>query len=120
MITAGGLAANFGINKKSVFSTVTRVGPNFNSLVNLLIKILDYYKWNKVRLIYRPEGQREVMSGHCHIAANDIHYGFMEEANHREIRLEQDYKKFERDEEILNNLEEYIGLQFAGKFKAVG
>ena len=33
MLTAGGLAEDFGLNKQVIFSTLTRVGPNFNALV---------------------------------------------------------------------------------------
>ena len=115
MITAGGMAGDFGIKKIPVFSTLTRVGPNFNTLVHLFIKVLAYYKWNKVQLIYHPEGQQEVVNRHCHIAANDIHYGFRGAAMHPDISLVHTYKKFETNEEILGNLGEYIGLEYAGE-----
>ena len=115
MLTAGGLAGDFGLNKQMVFSTLTRVGPNFNTLVHFFITVLRYYNWEKVRLIYNPEGQGEVLSRHCHIAANDIHYGFRFASDVLNLTLEQDYKKFEFDQEILTNIEDFIGLHFAGK-----
>ena len=113
MITAGGTAGDFGLAKHSVFSTLTRVGPNFNTLVRFLVEVLQYYKWNKLSLIYDPYGQKEISSKYCHIAANDIHYGLRAHAHTKNFT--QDYKKFENPNEILSDLPKFIGLQSAGK-----
>lgn len=76
MITAGALAGDFGLAKHSVFSTLTRLGSNFNTLVRFFITVLEHYKWQKLNVIYDPFGQTDISSKFCHILANDIHYGF--------------------------------------------
>ncbi|XP_060597696.1 uncharacterized protein LOC132751528, partial [Ruditapes philippinarum] len=93
MITAGGLAGDFGIGKAKMYSMMTRIGSNFNTLVNFFADVLMYYNWRKLILVYDPYGQTNISSKFCHIAANDIHYGMRE--THQAKNITQDYIKFE-------------------------
>ena len=76
MITAGALAGDFGIAKNNMFSTLTRLGSNFNTLVRFFITVLEHYEWRRLNVIYHPFGQTDISRKFCHILANDIHYGF--------------------------------------------
>lgn len=75
MITAGALAGDFGHGKHIMYSTLTRIGSNFNTLVNFFVDVLIYYGWTKLNLVYDPFGQTNISIKLCHIAANDIHDG---------------------------------------------
>ncbi|KAL3886476.1 hypothetical protein ACJMK2_026482 [Sinanodonta woodiana] len=117
MITPGAMARDFALGKSNVFSHVTRVGPNFNSLVNFVVSLLYFYKWGKVNLIYEPEGHTEILKRYCHIAVDGLHYGLRSQANIP--RLEQIYYKFENVTEALQNLPKWIGRSTASKYSLI-
>lgn len=75
IISAGGLASDFGLGKPREYSTLTRLGSNHNALVEFFQSILVNYNWEKLNMIYDPNGQMDIISKYCHIAANDLHYG---------------------------------------------
>ena len=112
-MTAGGIAADFGTYKNSTFYTMTRLGPNFQQLTKMLVRMLNQYRWNKIRLIYEPTGERNVSNKHCYLATNDIHYGIMFSEDARGVK--QDYKKIERREEMLENMEEFLSIDVASE-----
>ena len=114
MVTAGAMASDFGLLKKSTYPLLTRVGPDFNSLSKFLLAVLDYYRWRKVKLIYRPFGQEEVIEKFCHLAADGLHRSFLERQKQGYV-FEQDYFKFIRTLDILNKLTTEIGNEYAGK-----
>ena len=73
LITPGALSSDFA--KKDMFSLVTRLGPNFNSLVAFLLTVLSRFRWARVMLAYDSSGQGHIVEKFCHVAANGIHYG---------------------------------------------
>ena len=73
MVTAGGMAADFGSHKLQMYPLLTRVGPHLTSLVEVVIGILDYYNWRKVKLVYSPTYPGEVIQKFCHLAVHSIH-----------------------------------------------
>ena len=104
LITAGGLAAEYGTEKRTVFSQITRVGPNFNTLIYFFREVMRIHNWKHLKLLYNPDGQSDLSSRTCHIAVHDLHYGLL-----------QSYEKFEEDSEVLNDLPGKIDLKHAGK-----
>ena len=73
MVTPGALSSDFA--KKDMFSLMTRMGPNFNSLVAFLLTLLGQFNWRRVLLMYDSMGQSDIVERFCHVAANGIHYG---------------------------------------------
>ena len=73
MVTAGGMAADFGSHKLQMYPLLTRVGPHLTSLVEVVISILDFYQWRKVKLVYSPSYPGEVIQKFCHLAVHSIH-----------------------------------------------
>lgn len=113
MVTPGAMARDFTVAKKIMFNLMTRVGPNFSSLVNFLVKILLVFDWRKVMLLYDPEGQKNIFDRYCHIAADGMHYGFKVQT---EIpRLQQKYFKFDAIDDILNGIQAQVGKENAGR-----
>ena len=114
MVTPGAMARDFAIAKSSMFNYMTRVGPNFNSLVYFLVAILKNFHWQKVSLVYDPEGQKDIFDRYCHIAIDGIHYGFKTQT---EVpNLHQEYLKFDNLEDILPAFDTKFGKENASKF----
>ncbi|XP_060073903.1 atrial natriuretic peptide receptor 3-like [Ylistrum balloti] len=111
MVTPGAMARDFTVAKKIMFNLMTRVGPNFSSLVNFLVEILLVFEWKKVLLLYDPEGQKNIFDRYCHIAADGMHYGFKVQ---QEIpNLEQNYFKFDDIDDILSGFQAHVGTENA-------
>nr|KAG5707287.1 hypothetical protein BaRGS_000061 [Batillaria attramentaria] len=73
LVTAGALSSDFA--NKDRYPMMTRIGPNFNSLVDFIVNVLKQFRWRRVTLMYDAEGQGNIVEKFCHIAANGIHYG---------------------------------------------
>lgn len=113
MITPGAMARDFAILKRSMFSLMTRMGPNLNHFVQFLLVMLKYYNWGKVKIIYDPEGHKNIVEKYCHIAADGIHYGL--KIQNVIPDLQQEYFKFDTIDDILNNMAEQISNEYASK-----
>jgi ABC-type branched-subunit amino acid transport system substrate-binding protein len=109
MVTPGAMARDFATKKKSMFNLTTRVGSNINSIVNMLLSLLQKFSWHKVNLLYDPEGQNHILEKFCHITADGIHFGL------KDAKLEQRYFKFETIDMILSTIVENIGKEYASK-----
>ena len=61
------MAGDFGFQKQPMFPLITRVNSNFNSLLDLLVTLLDHFRWSKVKMIfdYNPEAAGGV--SHLHL-----------------------------------------------------
>ncbi|KAK6176548.1 hypothetical protein SNE40_014811 [Patella caerulea] len=113
MITPGAMARDFALMKRTMFPLLTRIGTDFNSLVTFIISVLQEFNWSKVKLLYDPLGQDDVVGRFCHIAADGIHYGLR---NQRTIQnLSQEYFKFDVISDILDNFASEVGLNIGGK-----
>ena len=114
LITAGAMASDFGLMKKSHYPLVTRVGANINSLARVIFAILDHFKWSKVKLVYNPDGQGEIAEKFCHFTADGLHRAFLS----RQLwgqDFEQDYFKFLKWSDFGNKMPSEIGLEYAGR-----
>lgn len=106
MITPGAMASDFARLKGSEFRLMTRVGSSVNSLVLMLMAVLQEYQWSKMKILYNPDGQDHITNRYCHIVADGVHYG---------MPIKPQYTKFEKKEEILSQMETDIGRETAGK-----
>ena len=111
MITAGAMAGDFGTAKKSHYPLLTRVGPDFNSLANFLLNVLHYYGFKRVKLIYNPLGQDDIMERFCHLAADHLHRTMLKPENN----ITQDYYKFLRVANMKMKLTTEIGNTYSSK-----
>ncbi|KAL8588288.1 hypothetical protein ACOMHN_049316 [Nucella lapillus] len=73
MITPGGMASEFG--EKVMYSSLTRVGPNLNSLPPFMLSVLQRYHWRRLSLIYDPEGQGDILEKLCYFPISALHQG---------------------------------------------
>lgn len=107
MVTPGAMARDFA-EKQHMFNLMTRVGPNMNSLINFVTTIFKTFHWNKVNLLYDPDGQSHIVNKYCHIAIDGLHYGLTLQQQH--------YFKFDNINMILQSFTENIGKETAGMY----
>ncbi|KAL8586725.1 hypothetical protein ACOMHN_038711 [Nucella lapillus] len=69
VLTSGGFAHDFG-QKQEEFSTLTRLGQNFEDLAEFLLDILARFVWNTSHLIYDAKGRDDIIEGFCFLAAS--------------------------------------------------
>jgi atrial natriuretic peptide clearance receptor len=112
MVTAGAMAGDFGILKTKMYSLLTRVGANFDSLARFTVELLEYYQWNKVKLIYQANGMEHIFEKFCHLTADGLHRGIR---ILKEDQVKQDYFKFRTSEEIKAQMADELGNEYAGR-----
>ncbi|ESO90426.1 hypothetical protein LOTGIDRAFT_164007 [Lottia gigantea] len=117
MITPGAMARDFAVMKWTMFSTLTRMGADFNSLISFLVSILSHFNWSKVKLLYDPKGQGNVVDRFCHIATDGFHYGLRTQTVIK--NLSQEYFKFDVISDILDNFASEVGTDISGQCRLV-
>ncbi len=115
MLTAGAMAGDFGMLKKTYYPLLTRVGSDINSLAACLLEMLDHHKWRKLKLIYDPYAQQEVIEKFCHLAADGLHHALLKRARSNLSVIHHDYYKFMSWSEMENKLPTEVGREYAGK-----
>lgn len=113
MLTAGAMAADYANYKLTEYPLLTRVGPNFTSLVQFLSSILYRFNWNIVKLVYNPSGQKNIVEKFCHIAVDGIHHGLKDSSKGNNFKVP--YFKFDVTEELLRNMKVEFGVDVAGR-----
>ncbi|CAG5114461.1 unnamed protein product, partial [Candidula unifasciata] len=76
VITSGAMARDFSASKKTLYSTLTRVGSSFNTLIEFLVTLFREYNYSKVNLVYEPNGQGHILDKLCHVMTDGIHNAF--------------------------------------------
>ena len=109
VLTSGAMAGDFGVHKEKIFSMLTRVGPDINSLAGFVLATLNYHKWSKVKLLFEPLGQMGVFEKFCHFATDGIQNAILNS------NITKDHFKFNKKEEIIDKLNVEIGNTYAGK-----
>ncbi|ESP02585.1 hypothetical protein LOTGIDRAFT_171905 [Lottia gigantea] len=72
VISPGGLAHDFGANKRlpdAEYPSLTRVGVTFNSLAMCMIDMVQEFQWKQVKVIYDGNGHGDVTPRFCFLAA---------------------------------------------------
>ncbi|PVD36155.1 hypothetical protein C0Q70_03129 [Pomacea canaliculata] len=114
LVTPGAMAGDFGLNKTDMFPMLTRVGTNFNSLAVVIRGLLDHFGWRRLKLIYNPDGLREIMDRYCHIAMDAIHHALRLAAVLGKEDIHHDYYKFYLAQNMAEDLPLEVGSQFSG------
>ena len=60
------MAQDFSIRKKSEYSTTTRTGPNFHSVVAFIQEIMLVHGWKRISLVHEKRGVPYVSDLFCH------------------------------------------------------
>lgn len=50
ILTPGALAHDFGANKRTEYSLLTRVGATSNSLASCIRSVMTYYNWSTIKV----------------------------------------------------------------------
>ncbi|ESP02586.1 hypothetical protein LOTGIDRAFT_171906 [Lottia gigantea] len=109
MITAGGLARNFGLKKIETYPTMTRIGPHINSLYHFVRCLLNTFEWRRVKLVYDPRGQERITELLCHLVTDGLHTGLRSD---EEFNFTHTYFKFLTVDDILEAMTTEIGVEY--------
>lgn len=112
VITAGAMARDFA--RRGSYPLLTRVGPNFNSLSRAILDILAHFHWNKVKLIYEPDGHKDVIEKFCHLAADGLHQDFLRTQRYHP-NFQHDYFKFLDWSDFGDRMATEIGKEYGGE-----
>lgn len=119
VITPGGFAHDFGFSKTDPnhsegFFTLTRVGMTFNSMAQSILHSIQHFGWNKMYLIYNPEGHSEVSPRFCYLAGSALIF-YIKEMNPGE-ELEHDILLHTDGTDTERMLKDKVSVDYAGKF----
>ena len=119
MVSVGAMALDFFKRRQSVYPLLTRAGPaNLQSLAQSFIRLMDDYKWTKVKVLYEREGRGEIVSAFCHLTSEALVYGIPK--THITLdyyRLRTDSWKRDKYSAWLNTtLVEEVGDEYSGKW----
>ncbi|XP_071098571.1 atrial natriuretic peptide receptor 1-like [Haliotis cracherodii] len=108
VITPGGFAHDFGVEKRSEYPTLTRTGVTFNSLALSTLSMIAGYKWKRIKVIYETSGHSDTAPKFCFLAASA--FVFYSKAK----RLDNDFHIYlPRIHNIESLLRDEIGNEFA-------
>ncbi|KAK6184970.1 hypothetical protein SNE40_007307 [Patella caerulea] len=110
MISGGAMARDFFVYKDTTYGMLTRVGPvNFETLSLMFGKILNHYKWNRLKLLYESSGQDYIVTGFCHLLTEALHYDLLTV----HPKIEQDYFRLDEGVDMDYILAREIGHHYS-------
>lgn len=115
IITAGGMAHDFGEDKRDVdaeFPLLTRVGATFDGLAWFFDRLVATYNWNDVKILYTSGGHSEVTVNFCLFCMNAIVHHFKREGIEFHIFK---FHPLEGEEEYAEMLRQEVGNDYASK-----
>lgn len=65
VISPGGMAHDFAVNKHNEYSMLTRVGWTFDSLARAVHSQMTLRGWKKVKLLYNPMARSDIVDRFC-------------------------------------------------------
>ena len=110
VISPGGFADGF--KHKKNFKTLTRVHTTFDSMAAFIYKILQYYKWTKLKAISEKFGRNDIYKNFCDLAITAVHQKALYKRN---LEFEKYDILREEPEKKATHVLEKIGTKFAGK-----
>jgi len=121
VITTGGLAEGFAEKNTGVkeYKTLTRVLSHFVSMSDTIKSVADHFHWNRLLLLYDPQGQDYVSLEFCYLAFDAIYKQFKKKYGdiYTEItRLETSmFNNTGKYKSVESFMEKKIGNDFASK-----
>lgn len=106
VITPGALSSDF--SNRGVYSSLTRIGANTNTLADFITKYFKDLTWNKMLLVYQKFGQGDVIDLLCHLVAGGID---------KAVNLSTTYYRWDEKDNLGTILSQEIGLNKSGKYK---
>ena len=107
VLTSGGFAHDFG-RKAEEYSTLTRLGQNFEDLSEFFVGMLTWFVWNTLHLIYDAKGRDDISEGFCFLAASAL----IKKSKERKItNVYHMYDASTIDDLLVHK----VGLKFGGK-----
>ena len=70
------MASDFLIGRSTLYTTLTRVGPNYDTFIAFFAAVCDQFRFSKVFLVYDPDGQNNVLDKLCHVVTDGLHKAF--------------------------------------------
>lgn len=114
VISPGGFAHDFKTNRAEEYTTLTRIGPEFESTADFIGTIIKVHRWTRAILIYQGDGQRFVFPRFCFLAASAYIYHFQRDKNKHIAK--QDFHIYIPNKESYENiLRHRIGEKYSGK-----
>ena len=123
IVAPGGFAHNFGTEKLAgpegpEYPLLTRVGYTFNSLARTFLDILEYFRWQKVKVMYNPVAHSDIVPKFCHLAGGALGKYLDAEVRRRGRRMGFDIHLM-RSHEVTSRptlLEDELAADYSGKF----
>ncbi|GFO01808.1 Atrial natriuretic peptide clearance receptor [Plakobranchus ocellatus] len=114
LITSGAMASDYLLRRSTLYTTLTRVGPNYDTFIAFIATVCDQFHFSKVFLVYDPEGQNNVLDKLCHVVTDGLHKAFGGNPNSK-YNISSDYAKLVKTSDIQHILEDRVGADFAGE-----
>nr|KAG5689936.1 hypothetical protein BaRGS_031701 [Batillaria attramentaria] len=115
VVAPGGFAHNFGTEKLdgpegAEFPLLTRIGYTFNSMALTFLDLLTYYKWEKVKVLYRSSDHSDIVPAFCHLAGGALGE-YLENEKRRKFDMHRIVEK--TPEDYARMLLEQLDTQYA-------
>ena len=106
MVSVGAMADDFYNFRQLDYPYLTRAGPvNFNNVASGVREVLDYFTWNKFKILYQQDGNG-VFEDSCKIMSSTIFYSV--------TNKKSDHFKIDRDSDLENILTAELGDSYGG------
>ncbi|XP_060073901.1 atrial natriuretic peptide receptor 3-like [Ylistrum balloti] len=116
VVSPGGLAQDFR-DKEKEYQTLTRMGMAFDSMTRFLLAAIAHYRWPKLKLLYDPDGQKEISERFCFLVASAI----IKEIKTKRKDMKGDYKQLTKDSSTYAKiLREDVGVKYSEKLDTWG
>ncbi|KAH9520413.1 Nitrogen permease reactivator protein [Bulinus truncatus] len=97
-------AIDFMVEKKTEYPMLTLIGANLLQLSETFDKMLQHYKWNKLKTLYNPDDSEHFVKM-CHLYTDSLDKYFNKHGRPMQ------YFKFERTSTLLNAMDREIGTE---------
>ena len=113
VISPGGMAHDFGVDKLKEFPMLTRVGWTFDSLATQIDAMIETHQWRSLKVLYTPFGHNKVAERFCYLAMSAL-------IRHLRLQQRREYHVYNFDdskgaEEYQKMLNEEVGTKYAGE-----
>ncbi len=116
LVTLGGVDRDFKNRRQDVYPLLTRAGPvNLQCLVDSFLRLFKDRKWKKVKVLYEPKGQSDLVNRFCHLLSGVLVYGLPEGGVHTDYYKMKEEGEGEGAEEFERVLLDEIGHDFGGE-----
>ncbi|KAK3784234.1 hypothetical protein RRG08_055763 [Elysia crispata] len=117
LITSGAMASDFLMRRSTLYTMLTRVGPNYDTFIAFIAKVCEQFHFSKVFLVYDPDGQNNVLDKLCHVVTDGLHKAFGGNPFVKKYNITSSHAKVVKTSDIKHVLEDRVGADFAGEYR---